>query len=188
MRGDATVTDFPCNAGVCPLEFAGTFRGAPVGTGAYTGSIKLNVNEAFPNGEGGVCAPIEGQFTLGAGTPDRLVLALYGDSCQDGAGDPRSSSFTGVAHFVVKSGTGTYAKTRGGGIASFSEDAADHDRMTLIRQHHALSAAADATLRRWASVASVPLLGSPCSSPRVAAAPCAASRCGPAGMRIMSSR
>lgn len=132
VRGDATVTDFPCNAGVCPLEFAGTFRGAPVGTGAYAGSIKLNVNEAFSNGEGGVCAPIEGHFTLGAGTPDRLVLALYGDSCQDGAGDPRSSSFTGVAHFVVKSGTGAYAKTRGGGLASFSEDAADHDRMTVI--------------------------------------------------------
>ena len=69
---------------------------------------------------------------LGEGTKDRLVLAVAGDSCQDGAGDPTTSSFTGMAEFTVKHGTGTYAKARGRGLATFSEDAADHDRMTLI--------------------------------------------------------
>ena len=49
---------------------------------------------------------------LGAGTPNRLVLAVAGDSCQDGAGNPATSSFTGLARFTVKYGTGAYAKAR----------------------------------------------------------------------------
>ena len=63
------INDAPCPAGVCLQLTDGTFRGTPVGTGAYTGSIELNVAEAFPNGEGGVCAPIRGEIVLGAGTP-----------------------------------------------------------------------------------------------------------------------
>ena len=106
-------------------------RHAP-GTGAYSGAIKLAVAAGFPNGEGGVCAPIEGEIVLGTGTPNRLVLALSGDSCQDGAGDVTQASFTGVAHFVVKHGTGTYAKTRGYGMATFAEGADDREHMTLI--------------------------------------------------------
>ena len=132
MRGIDTVVDGPCPAGVCQLSLTdGAFRGT-TGTGAYSGSVKLAVAAAFPNGEGGVCAPIEGEIVLGTGTPNRLVLALSGDSCQDGAGDVTQASFTGVARFVVKHGTGTYAKTRGYGLATFSEDASDRERMTLI--------------------------------------------------------
>jgi hypothetical protein len=132
VRGEATVIDSMCDAGVC-IELAdGSFRGTPVGTGGYTGSLKLRVADGFPNGEGGVCAPIDGTIALGAGTPNRLILALSGDSCQDGAGDPSTAAFTGLAQFTVKHGTGTYAGARGSGLASFSEDAADRDRMTLI--------------------------------------------------------
>jgi hypothetical protein len=117
---------------VCPLELTdGAFRGT-VGTVAYTGAIKLKVAEAFPNGEGGVCAPVRGKIVLGAGSPDRLVLALSGDSCQDGAGPVTAASFTGVAHFVVVHGTGAYADASGSGVGSFSEDAADREHMTLI--------------------------------------------------------
>ena len=42
--------------------------------------------------------------------PDRLVLAVAGNSCQDGAGNPATSSFTGLARFTVEYGTGAYAK------------------------------------------------------------------------------
>jgi hypothetical protein len=132
VRGDATVTDAPCDAGICLQLTDATFRGTPVGTGAYTGAIRLRITDAFANGEGGLCAPIQGEIVLGAGTPDRLVLAVTGDSCQDGAGNPATSSFTGLARFVVKYGTGTYATASGRGLATFSEDAADNDRMTLI--------------------------------------------------------
>jgi len=132
VRGESIVQDAPCDAGVCMELTGGTFRGTPVGTGAYSGSIKLKVAEAFENGEGGVCAPIRGQIVLGEGTKDRLVLAVAGDSCQDGAGDVRTASFTGLAQFSVKYGTGAYAKARGSGLATFVEDAADRDRMTLI--------------------------------------------------------
>ena len=132
VRGDATVVDTQCDEGVCIELTDATFRGTPVGTGAYTGNIKLRVAEGFPNGEGGVCAPIKGTIVLGAGTRDRLILALAGDSCQDGAGDPRTASFTGLARFTVKHGTGVYAKAHGSGLATFSEDAADRDQMTLI--------------------------------------------------------
>jgi hypothetical protein len=132
VRGDATVVDGDCPGGVCALELAdGSFRGT-VGTGAYTGSLKLRVAELFPNGEGGVCAPIDGHIVLGEGTPDRLVLSVAGDSCQDGAGPLTASSFTGLARFSVKYGTGAYARARGSGLAVFAEDAADHDRMTLV--------------------------------------------------------
>ena len=110
VRGDATVTDAPCDAGLC-LELDGEFRGTPVG---------------------GVCAPIRGRIVLGVGTSDRLVLGIDGDSCQDGAGDPTTSSFTGLAQFTVRHGTGTYAGATGSGLASFSEDANDNDRMTMI--------------------------------------------------------
>jgi hypothetical protein len=132
VRGEATVKDAPCDAGVCLELSGGAFRGTPVGSGAYTGSIRLLVAQTSPNGEGGVCAPIEGRIVLGAGTPDRLVLAVVGDSCQDGAGNPASSSFTGLARFRVEHGTGAYAKAGGSGLATFAEDAADHDHMTLI--------------------------------------------------------
>ena len=94
--------------------------------------MELAVAEAFSNGEGGVCAPIEGRIVLGSRTPDRLVLAVAGDSCQDGAGPPPASSFTGLARFTVKHGTGEFAGATGSGLASFSEDVEDHDRMTLI--------------------------------------------------------
>lgn len=134
VRGDGTVVDGgPCPGGVCKLTVSdGAFRGAPVGTGAYTSDIALHVAESFPNGEGGVCAPIDGSITLGAGTPDRLVLAFRGDSCQDGAGDPTTTAFTGLARFKVKHGTGKYAGARGSGVATFLEGADDHERMTLI--------------------------------------------------------
>jgi hypothetical protein len=136
VRGEDTVKevgDGACPAGVCQLELVdGAFRGTPVGTGAYNGSVQLLVAEVFANGEGGVCAPMNGRIELGAGSPDRLVLTLSGDSCQDGAGPLTEASFTGLAHFVVKYGTGEYAKARGSGVASFSEDATDRERMTLI--------------------------------------------------------
>ena len=132
VRGSDIVKDSPCPAGICIELTDGAFRGTPVGTGAYDGSVELRVAEAFPNGEGGVCAPIRGRITLGAGTPDRLVLAVAGDSCQDGAGDPTTSSFTGLARFTVAYGTGAWAGASGHGNASFVEDNADREQMTLI--------------------------------------------------------
>jgi hypothetical protein len=133
VRGDATIVDGPPGPDGIPLKIVdGSFRGAPVSTGAYEGDMKLEVAKTFDNGEGGVCAPLRGQIVLGAGSPNRLVLAVAGDSCQDGAGPPPLSSFTGIAQFVVKKGTGKYAGYRGAGLATFAEDAADHDRMTLI--------------------------------------------------------
>jgi hypothetical protein len=132
VRGEATVLDRPCDAGIC-IELAdASFRGTPVGTGAYTGSIKVRLAEAFSNGEDGLCAPIQGDIVLGAGTANRLILAVAGDSCQDGGGNPETSSFTGLARFTVKRGTGAYAKAHGSGLATFSEDAADRERMTLV--------------------------------------------------------
>jgi hypothetical protein len=133
VRGDATAVEGPCDARVCPLELAdGRFRGTPVGTGAYAGSVELKVAHAFPNGEGGICAPLKGRVVLGVGTPDRLILAVSGDSCQDGEGPVTAASFTGLSRFTVKYGTGAFAGATGSGLASFLEDTADHDRMTLI--------------------------------------------------------
>jgi hypothetical protein len=132
VRGDSTVTE-DCDASGCQLQLAGgEFRGT-LGTGTFSGDIKLNFAEAFSNGEGnGGCAPFQGRIELGSGTPNRLVLALWGDSCQDGPGDPTTTSFTGLSHFVVVKGTGSYSKASGSGIAVSLEDVADHDRMTLI--------------------------------------------------------
>ena len=130
VRGAATVTD-DCGPSGCAIGTTGRFRGT-LGSGDYTGAVHLQLPDAFPNGEGGLCAPIRGQLVLGAGTPDRLTLELAGDSCQDGAGPPPLASFTGLADWVVVKGTGTYAHARGSGTATFLEDAADQERMTLI--------------------------------------------------------
>jgi hypothetical protein len=134
VRGDSTAVDGPCDAaGICPVDLKdGQFRGAPVGTGAYTASFELNVARVFPNGEGGICAPLKGRIVLGAGSADRLVLAVDGDSCQDGAGPLEGASFTGVARFDVVRGSGRYEGARGSGVATLSEDAAKHHRITLI--------------------------------------------------------
>jgi hypothetical protein len=133
VRGEDTVKDTPgCPGGVCQMQIAdGAFRGT-LGTGAYDGAMNLRVADAFPNGEGGLCAPVDGTITLGAGTPDRLVLAFRGESCQDGQGPVTAASFTGVARWVVKSGTGAYAKARGHGLYTASEDAGDHEHMALV--------------------------------------------------------
>jgi hypothetical protein len=133
VRGQDTVTDGPCAVGVCKLVFTGgAFHGTPVASGAYEGTLNLHLADAFVNGEGGVCAPVDGELTFGAGRPDRLVVALTGNSCQDGAGNPTTSSFTTLTRFTVKHSTGAYKNARGRGVASFTEDAADHDQMTLI--------------------------------------------------------
>jgi hypothetical protein len=131
VRGQDTVREGPCDATGCRFQIVG---GTATGTvaGAYRGGFHLDLPQAFPNGEGGLCATIRGRITLGAGTPDRLVLALSGQSCQDGGGDPRTSSFTGLAHFTIKRGTGAYAGAQGAGLMSSAEDATDHERMTLI--------------------------------------------------------
>jgi hypothetical protein len=86
----------------------------------------------FPNGEGGVCAPIDGRIVLGAGSADCLVLALSGDSCQDGAGDVTAASFTGIASFLWSTARARMRKAKGYGLASFFEDASDREHMTLI--------------------------------------------------------
>jgi hypothetical protein len=132
VRGDSTVTD-NCDASGCRLQLVdGKFRGTPVGTGDFTGDLRFKFADGFPNGEGGQCAPIQGRVELGAGTPNRLVLALWADSCQDGAGDPATSNFTNLGSWVVVHGTGSYAKASGFGTVVSLEDAADRDRMTLI--------------------------------------------------------
>ncbi len=133
VRGEATIQEGAgCPAGVCQMQMTGgAFRGT-LGTGAYDGTVALRVAAASPNGEGGVCAPLAARVTLGAGSADRLVLAITALSCQDGAGNPAASSFTTVGRFVVKGGTGRYAHASGRGLATFAEDAADRDRMTLI--------------------------------------------------------
>ena len=68
----------------------------------------------------------------GAGSPDRLVLPSPATRARTAPATAPPTSFTGLARFKVKYGTGTYAGARGHGLASFAEDAADHDRMTLI--------------------------------------------------------
>jgi hypothetical protein len=98
VRGDATAVPAPCGEDGCPVELAGgRFRAAPLGAGAYAGS-----------------------------------LTVAGESCQDGAGPLESASFTGLARFAVRRGTGRYARVRGAGLATFTEDAAKHHRMTLV--------------------------------------------------------
>jgi hypothetical protein len=130
VRGDATVTE-QCGPTGCEIQTTGSFRGT-LGTGDYAATVELQLPEMFPNGEGGVCAPIRGKVVLGAGTADRVTLAIAGDSCQDGAGPPPASSFTGLANWVVVKGTGAYAHAHGYGTATFFEDAADQERMTLM--------------------------------------------------------
>jgi hypothetical protein len=133
VRGEATAVDGPCDARACRVQLAdGEFRGTPVGTGSYAGSLKLSIGAAFPNGEDGSCAPLESRVVLGAGSADRLVLAVEGDSCQDGAGPLPAASFTGLARFTVKHGRGRYDRAGGYGLALFTEDAANRHRMTLI--------------------------------------------------------
>jgi hypothetical protein len=131
VRGDDTVVDHPCRAGLCAEAADATFRGT-LGTGAYTAHAAIRLADAFPNGEGGVCAPFRSRIVLGAGSANELVLAVNGSSCQDGAGNPTQTSFTGVGRFRVVGGTGAYAGAHGSGVATFLEDAADHEHMTLI--------------------------------------------------------
>ena len=56
----------------------------------------------------------------------RIVLAVSGSSCQDGAGPLTAASFTGLARFTVNRGG------YGSGLVSLTEDAAKHHRITLI--------------------------------------------------------
>src|SRR4051812_32460172 len=61
VRGTDTVVDHPCAGGLCIELGDASFRGT-LGTGAYTGALKVDLAEAFPNGEGGACAPVAGQI------------------------------------------------------------------------------------------------------------------------------
>jgi hypothetical protein len=132
VRGQATAVDGPCSATACPLELArGHFRSSPLGSGAYSGSLTIAVGSAFPNGEGGICAPLSGRIELHRKAGD-VGLRVRGDSCQDGSGPLAGAAFTGVARFRITSGTGRYAGASGSGVASFVEDAAKHHQMTLV--------------------------------------------------------
>jgi hypothetical protein len=132
VRGQATAVDGPCTAFACPLELArGRLRGT-LGRGAYTGALKITVGNAFPNGEGGTCAPLSGRIELHTRAGDRINLVVSGDSCQDGSGPLPDASFTGLARFRVTHGTGKYARATGRGLATFTEDAANRHLMTLV--------------------------------------------------------
>ena len=131
VRGEDTIKDGPCPDGVCQLELAdGVFRGTPVGTGAYNG--RAQGRRVVPERRGRRLRTDRRAHRARRRFADRLVLALSGDSCQDGAGDVTAASFTGIASFLVKHGTGAYAKAKGYGLASFFEDASDREHMTLI--------------------------------------------------------
>ena len=110
VRGDSTAVDGPCDARACRVDLAdGHFRATPIGTGAYTASLALAVADAFPNGEGGMCAPLDGRIVLGAGTPDRLVLDVSGDSTPRRSPASRASRSATAA---AASRTPTAAATR----------------------------------------------------------------------------
>jgi hypothetical protein len=124
VRGDASVVDGPCDARACRFELTdGRFR-STLGTGTYSGSFKVKIADAFPNGEGASCAPLRGRIVLRPDDGGRLVITVSGDSCQDGAGSLDAASFTGLARFTVKRG--------GYGQAVLTEDAANRHRMTLV--------------------------------------------------------
>jgi hypothetical protein len=132
VRGQATAVEGTCSAFACPLELTrGRFRGT-LGRGAYSGSLKLTIGNAFPNGEGGTCAPLTGRIELRTRSADRIGLVVSGDSCQDGSGPLDGASFTGLVRFRVTRGTGAYAGATGSGLVTFAEDAAKHHRMTLV--------------------------------------------------------
>lgn len=122
VRGEDNLSELACDAtGACDAQVSGgQFRGTE-GSGAYEGAIRLYLRDAFPNGEGGLCAPATGRLVFA----QRLVVALAGNSCQDGAGDPTKASFTGLLRYRIVHG-------HGHGIASVTEDASDHEHLTLI--------------------------------------------------------
>jgi hypothetical protein len=132
VRGeDRNLPEGPCAATLCAKIADGSFRGT-LGTGAYSGALKIRVAESYDNGEHGVCAPVQSRLELGAGSPDRVVIAASGESCQDGAGPVATAPFTTVLRFKVVGGAGAYAGATGAGLAVVAEDDDDHDRMTLI--------------------------------------------------------
>jgi hypothetical protein len=122
VRGEDNLSELACDAtGVCNAQISGgQFRGT-IGAGSYTGDIQLRLRDAFDNGEGGKCAPVSGRLVLAK----RVVVGFAGNSCQDGAGDPTKASFTGLARFRVVNG-------HGHGLAGVTEDANDHEHLTLI--------------------------------------------------------
>ena len=70
---------------------------------------------------GAFCAPLKSRIALGDGRDRLLLLTVFGDSCQDGAGPLPDASFTGLAQFAVTRGTGRYAGAEGSGLAVFTE-------------------------------------------------------------------
>ena len=111
VRGDATAVDGPCDARACPLELTdGRFRGDPGRRRRLHRLAQARGRRApSPTARAASAPRSTGRIVLGAGTADRLVLAVSGDSCQDGAGPLAGASFTGLARFTVKHGTGSYA-------------------------------------------------------------------------------
>jgi hypothetical protein len=122
VRGEDNLSELACNAaGVCDAQVSGgEFRGTE-GAGSYEGWTRLYLRDAFDNGEGGKCAPATARLRFAK----RLVVALAGSSCQDGAGDPTKASFTGLFRYRVVNG-------HGHGTAVVTEDANDHEHVTLI--------------------------------------------------------
>jgi hypothetical protein len=131
VRGQDTVREGPCDASGCQFKLVGGIARGTV-PGPYKGGFHLDLPHAFPNGEGGLCANVRGRIVLGAGTPDRLTLAMSGPSCQDGGDDPTKSSFTGLFSWTVMRATGAYAGAHGSGLMTSAEDANDLEHITLI--------------------------------------------------------
>ncbi|HEY7074392.1 MAG TPA: hypothetical protein VH418_03440 [Solirubrobacteraceae bacterium] len=122
VRGEDNLSELACNAaGVCEAQVSDGRSSGTLGIGTYQGSMRLYLRDAFDNGEGGKCAPAGGRLVFAG----RLVVALAGNSCQDGAGDPTKASFTGLFRFRVVNG-------HGHGTAVVTEDANDHEHLTLI--------------------------------------------------------
>lgn len=107
----------------CTVETNGTQTSSHLGRGAYVSDLTVDWAQAYPNGDGGFCAPASGPSVLTAANGDTLTLSNTGTVCEVGkTGANVPHTFTGT--FTISGGTGRFANASGAGTESGGDDGA----------------------------------------------------------------
>ena len=137
-RSSSAATRPPSTAratrGVCRSSSTdGRFRGTPLGSRRLRRLPQARGRPGLPQRRRRHLRPARRAASCsapapptGSSSPSRATRA------RTAPGPLEAASFTGLARFTVKHGTGRYAGATGGGLATFAEDAANHHRMTLV--------------------------------------------------------
>lgn len=113
--------------GDCIVQSTGRAISSHMGRGKFVSTLTIHWGSATLNGQGGFCAPADGNGTITAANGATLAQTETGTVCEVGPTSLTAPhTFTGT--FTDAGGTGRFASATGTGTIAGSDDGLGHSR------------------------------------------------------------